>query len=120
MYSYLIEWSNVCSLQCNYITSKIIDNGKIIRKYASHKTSHIQSMILNSVVPKIITKYEKDKQIKYVFSNVPIYSVNLNADNGISTWELHSDDGKGHFIVKLYRDLGYVELEAIEELNFLC
>ena len=37
-----------------------------------------------------------------MFSNVSIYMQNSIADHNISTWELHSDDGAGHFIVKLY------------------
>jgi hypothetical protein len=120
METYNIEWLNGNIIPCYYITSIFLNRG-IVRKYASSQGDlRIPSMILNNVVPKTIIKCESDKQIKYVFSNVPIYTVNAIADNGISTWELHSDDGKGHFIVRLYRDLGYIELEVIEEYNFLC
>jgi hypothetical protein len=118
MENYIIQWNKVNNSVCNYITSKIINNGKIIRKYASSVEKHtIDSLVLNYAIP-INIKYCKGTQ--YNFTTVSIYNINKQADNGISTWELHSDDGNGHFIVRLYRDVGYVELEAIEELNFLC
>lgn len=119
MAAFNIEWTKIGgAISLYYITSRIINNG-IIRKYASSQEKHrIDCMVLNDVVPQKIYNYEKNKA--YIFSNVPIYTVNAIADNRISTWELHGDDGSGHFIVRLYRDLGYVELEVIEEYNFLC
>ena len=119
---YNIEWSSVGITPCNFITSKPLDKG-IIRKYASASDKNrIDNMVMNNVKPLTIESVHifNGNRTKYMFSNIPIYNQNKQADNGISTWELHSDDGTGHFIVKLYRDLGYIELEAIEELNFLC
>ena len=119
---YNIEWSSVGITPCNFITSKPLDKG-IVRKYASASEKHrIHNMVINNVKPVSIENVPifDGNRIIYIFSNIPIYIENKQADNGISTWELHSDDGKGHFIVRLYRELGYVELEVIEELNFLC
>jgi hypothetical protein len=117
MAGYSVEWTSTGSSICNYVSSKILDKG-IIRKYASSQEKNkINNMVLNNVVPKTI---QNNKGKTFLFSNVPIYNVNPIADSNISTWELHSDDGSGHFIVKVYRELGYIELDVIEELNFLC
>lgn len=117
MAGYLIEWSSCGSSNCSYVSSTPQNTG-ILKKYASSQEKHkIKHMVINNVVPKTI-RNETNKV--YTFTNVPIYFANPIADDGISTWELHSDDGSGHFIVKLYRELGYIELEVIEELNFLC
>ena len=110
-------------LYCNFITSKPLGNGAILRKYASSVIKHItDNILINNAVPYKINKIQINggTQREFTFSNVPIYNVNPIADSNISTWELHSDDGSGHFIVKVYRELGYIELDVIEELNFLC
>jgi len=119
MATFNIEWTKIGgAIPLYYITSRIINNG-IVRKYASSQEKHrIDGMVLNDVVPQKIYNYEKNKA--YIFSNVSIYMKNSIVDNNISTWELHSDDGSGHFIVRLYRELGYIELEVIEKLDFLC
>lgn len=117
METYNIEWLNGSIIPCYYITSIFLNRG-IVRKYASSQQAlRLENMVRNNCIPKAI---QNSKTNKYKFSNVPIYQINPIADNNISTWELHSDDGAGHFIVKLYRDVGYIELEVIEELNFLC
>lgn len=115
MATFKIEWTKLDgSIPLAYITSIIINNG-ILRKYASSLQVYtIDNIARCNGVPKIITEYQTDKEIKYTFSNVPQYNKNHHVDKNISTWELHSDDGSGHFIVRLYRDLGYVELEYVE------
>jgi len=119
---YNIGWSSAGITPCSFITSKLLDKG-IVRKYASaSEKNRIDNMVINNVKPSTIENVPifEGNRIKYIFTNVPIYIENKQSDKGISTWELHSDDGKGHFIVRLYRDIGYIELEVIEELNFLC
>ena len=118
MAAFNIEWTKIGgAISLYYITSRIINNG-IIRKYASSQEKHrIDCMVLNDVVPQKIYNYEKARE--YTFSKVPLYTENSIADNNISTWELHCD-GSGHFIVRIYRELGYIELEVIEKLDFLC
>lgn len=110
-------------MHCNFITSKLLGKGAILRKYASLVIKHItDNILINHAVPYKINKIQINGGIQheFMFSNVPIYNVNPIADSNISTWELHSDDDSGHFIVRLYRELGYIELDVIEELNFLC
>ena len=110
-------------MYCDFITSKSLGDGAMLRKYASPVNKHItDNILINNAVPYKINKIpinEGDRH-EFIFSNVPIYKINPITDNNISTWELHSDNGAGHFIVKLFRELGYIELEVIEELNFLC
>jgi hypothetical protein len=125
--TYYIEWifgqTRTNGTYCQISSVSRISENVTRRIYKSSNEKHLtDNYINNRASPCLIEMIpiNTGERKKYKFSNANQYSFVYNNNDNIFTWELHSDDGSGHFIVRLYRELGYVELEVIEELNFLC